>query len=319
MRKAAWAAAGIGSLILIGLAVCGSVNLAVGNRPMPSRVRNDQPPADPKTKFKVAVLGDSQKGLANLSNLLRRLKEEKVDLILHTGDLVSTNDEGHYRLIALYLERAGIDVPMVVVPGNHDLKGDPGRFRSEIGPLEISFLRGNVAFRTVDHSSGKPPDLPRVQALVDSAPAGAAVVLAMHVPPFDVEGKVRPGFEPFVEWLGKSRVKVLLGGHVHDYIRKEFGGTVAIANGVGGDYESWQLKQKVYATILEIDGTSIRDRAIELPPEHGFVENLEHFAVGHVAQAYRDHPFLAWAGTLVLAVITGWSFGRARLRRVSLE
>jgi predicted phosphodiesterase len=304
VRKLAWAAAGLGALLLLALAVCGAVNLAVGGRPMPARVRNDQPLDDPKPRFRVAVLGDSQKGLANLSTLLRRVKEEKVDLILHTGDLVSTNDEGHYRLVALYLERAGIEVPMVVVPGNHDLKGDSERFRREIGPLEVSFTRGKVTFLTVDNSSGKPREMKPV-------PAGD-LVLAMHVPPFDVSGKPLPAYGPFLEWLGKSRVKVLLSGHIHDYVRKELGGTLAIANGVGGDYESWQLKQKVYATILEIDGTSIRDRVVELPPEHGVVENLEHFAVGHAAQAYRDRPFLAWAATLVLAALTGFSFGAAR-------
>ena len=304
MKKAAWAGAGAGALLLLGLAVCGAVNLAVGGRPMPARVRNDQPLSDPGTRFRVAVLGDSQKGLANLSNLLRRVKEEKVDLILHTGDLVSTNDEGHYRLVALYLERAGLDVPMIVVPGNHDLKGSPERFRREFGPLEVSFVRGNVAVVTLDNSSGRPPEL--------KLPPGTDVVLAMHVPPFDVAGKPIASYAPFLEGLAKSRVRVLLSGHVHDYVRKEIGRTVAIANGVGGDYESWQLKQKVYATILEIDGATIRDRVIELPPEHGVVENLEHFAVGHVAQAYRDGPFLAWTGTLLLAALTGLSFGFAR-------
>jgi hypothetical protein len=33
-----------------------------------------------------------------------------------------------------------------------------------------------------------------------------------------------------------------------------------------------------------------------------------------VAQAYRDGPFLAWAGTALLAVLAGASFGFARRR-----
>jgi predicted phosphodiesterase len=314
VRKAARVGGVAGILALLVLALLGAVNLAVGDRPVPARVRNDAPLSDPAPRFRVAVLGDTQKGLANLSNLLRRLKEEKVDLILHTGDLVSTNDEGHYRLAALYLERAGIDVPMVVVPGNHDLKSDSARFRREIGPLEVAFVRGKAAFFTVDNASGKPPDLERLDRLVASAPEGAAVVLALHVPPFDAAGRTSRACEPFVEWLRKSRVRVLLSGHVHDYVRREIGPVVAIANGVGGDYESWKLKQKVYATVLEIDGTTIRDRAIELPPEHGVIENLEHFAVGHLAQAYRDRPILAWLGTALLAALTGVLIGIARRR-----
>jgi len=76
-----------------------------------------------------------------------------------------------------------------------------------------------------------------------------------------------------------------------------------IANGVGGDYESWQLRQKVYATILEVDGRKLSDRAIERAPEHGFVENLEHLAIGHVAEAFRRKGWLCWPA---VGLLLGW-------------
>jgi len=79
---------------------------------------------------------------------------------------------------------------------------------------------------------------------------------------------------------------------------------------VGGDYDKWQLDQKVYATILEIDGSKIMDRQIVLEPVHEIWENVEHLAIGHVGEAYRGHPILCWGGTLLLAGGVVWAIRR---------
>jgi hypothetical protein len=88
-----------------------------------------------------------------------------------------------------------------------------------------------------------------------------------------------------------------------------------IVNGVGGDYDSWQLDEKVHATILEIDGGKIRDRSITLPPEHGVVENLEHFALGHAIEAWRKRPLLCGGWTLVLIGAFAWGLREIRRKR----
>lgn len=271
-------------------------------------------PDVPGPSFRVAVLGDTQKGIGNLRNLLEELKKEKIDLILHTGDLVATNDEGHYRLAAAAFRRSELVVPLAVVPGNHDIKGDPRRFEATVGPLESSFRRGQVSFIVVNNASGAPPDLARLEARVAEAPHEDAVVLAMHVPPFDDKGGIRAGFGPFAVWLEQSRVRYLCCGHVHGYVRREIGRTVVIANGVGGDYESWQFDQKVCATILEVEGTAIRDRSIELPPSHGIVANLEHFAAGHLARMVHERLWIAQLVTSLLTLIAGYAFLRLWLR-----
>ncbi len=311
VRKPAWAGAVLGTLLLAFALLCGILDLAIGRRPMP----RDHSTRTGGGKVRVAVLGDSQKGLANLSNLLREVLKERPDVVLHTGDLVSTNDEGHYRLAALYMERGGLRRDLVVVPGNHDVKNGTERFERELGPLERSFTVGRVGFVLLDNADGRPPDPARLESRIREAGAPEAVVLAMHVPPFDARGEPFPKYAPFLEWLERTpRVKYVLAGHVHAYVRKQVGGAVVIANGVGGDYESWQLSQKVYATILEIDGSRITDRTIVLPPEHGLVENLEHFAVGHFAEAYRAQPLLCWGGTVALAGLVAWAW-RSALRR----
>ena len=109
VKITAWIAAGLGVLVLALLGICGIVNLILGSVPMPDLVGNGKANiplvASGEGPFKIGVLGDTQKGLASLARILEVLKEEDVDFIIHTGDLVSRNDEGHYRLAALTLAR----------------------------------------------------------------------------------------------------------------------------------------------------------------------------------------------------------------------
>jgi predicted phosphodiesterase len=317
MRVLAPAAAALGALALVAAALCGLVHLALDDPPVPGA---GEIPSVTEPRYRVAVLGDSQKGLRNLANLLRKIRNENVRFILHTGDLVSNNDDGHYRLAALALRRGNPDVPFLAVPGNHDIKGGYERFEQRLGPPERAFVAGRVAFALFDNALGAPPDPARIERTLAALPPHEAAVLAFHIPPFDARGDVLPGHEPFLEWLRRApRVRYVLSGHVHDYVRRRIGDAVLIANGVGGDYESWQLRQKVYATILEVDGDRIADRTLELPPEHGLVENFEHLALGHVGEAYRRHPALAWGATMLTAFLTGLGWGfRRRDRRARI-
>ena len=115
--------------------------------------------------------------------------------------------------------------------------------------------------------------------------------------------------------MEKSGVAYLLCGHEYGYLKKKVGETTVIINGVGGDYDKWQLDQKVYATILEVDGSKITDRTIEIEPVHEIWENIEHLAIGHVAEAYGRKPFLCWSATVLLAGAVAWGWIRLLRRR----
>ncbi len=306
MRKALWVVVIPGVLILLLELLCGLLWLLRG-QPSPL----SRGPLPTSRAYKVAVLGDIQKGLANFANLLQRVGQEHVGLILQTGDLVAENDPGHYRLVKLAVERSGTKVPFCVTPGNHDLKDSPDLFEREVGPLEQSFVVGDVAFVLIQNAWGTPPpDVNHIEERIAAAGPHRAVVLAMHQPPLDLQGEPKPEYAAFLQWLEKSGVAYLLTGHVHAYLRKQVGSTVVIVNGVGGDYDSWQLGQKVYATLLDIDGAKITDRAIEQPPEHGVIENLDHLALGHLAEAFRRQPGLSWGATLLIAAGVAWAFRR---------
>jgi predicted phosphodiesterase len=309
VRKLLWAAVLLGTLVLAGLQL---LKYLAGRISWETAVRLEGAAwlGPTSSRFNVGVMGDAQKGLANLSNITRALLKERAQYLLQTGDLVSTNDNGHYQLAELYLVRGGTDRWPIVVPGNHDIKGGTDEFEFNCGPLERSFTMNDVAFVTLNNASGKPPDLKHVEARIAAAGPHKSLVLAMHVPPFDLQGTPRPEYEVFLSWLEKSKVAYLLCGHVHAYLKKKVGETTVIINGVGGDYDSWQMNQKVYGTILEIDGATITDRRIEIEPVHEVWENVEHLAAGHVGEAYRQHPVLCWGATLLLAAGVGWGWVR---------
>lgn len=254
--------------ILSGLAA-GVLGLLLGVRTLTPEA--PWPPSawsPPPGPYKVAVLGDIQKGLTNARNLVEKLREAGVSLTLQTGDLASENDDAHYRLAARAIRK--LPGSFRTVPGNHDIKGTPDRFVKAFGALEFD-LPGPVTFVGVNNAFGEALDLPRLEART----AGKeAVVLLFHVPNFD---------PAFVAWLEKSpRVKYVFCGHSHEYAERKIGSTTVIVNGVGGDYDSWELDQKVYAVLLDIEGTSIRHSTITLPPEHGVWDNVEHAALGHL-------------------------------------
>ncbi len=307
MKKLLWTGAIAGTLLLLFLGLLGYIDrtLVLFCPAVP------EPPDLKQPGYRVGVLGDAQKGLANLRNATAAVLKEKVLFILQTGDMVSNNDEGHYRLARRYLFLGGWPNWPAIAPGNHDLKGGSERFESHIGPLEKSFTQDGVAFVLVNNAFGNPIPTPaHLEERIAAAGPHQAVVLAMHQAPFDVQGQAKPAYAEFLAWLEKSKVNYLFCGHEHGYIKKKVGDTTVIINGVGGDYDKWQLDQKVYATILEIDGSKITDRSIALEPVHEVWENVEHLAVGHVGEAYRRHPIPCWGGNLLLLGGVIWAFRR---------
>jgi hypothetical protein len=304
VRKLLWAGVLPGTGLLLGLAFCAVLDAgdpglapASGGGKIESGV------------FRIAVLGDAQKGLANLRNILRAVTAEKVFLMVQTGDLVASNDEGHYRLAIRYWRRGGGWGTPAVAPGNHDIKGGTERFQRYLGPLEWSTVVGDVAIVALNNAFGTPPPDPKqIEARLSAAGPHKTAVLLMHQAPFDLSGNPKPDYASFLAWLEKSGIAYLLCGHEHAYLKKKVGQTTVIINGVGGDYDKWQLDQKVSATILDVEGARITDRRIEIEPAHEVWENIEHLAIGHVAEAYRQKALLCWLGTLLLSAAVGWGW-----------
>ena len=270
-------------------------------------------------KTKMAVFGDTQKGLAGFAALAELAKAEDIDLAIHTGDLVSHADVGHYDLALKWVERARLGVPFVVAPGNHDIKDGAGLFEEQIGHRQFAFRWGPVDIVVVDNAVA-PPGEAAVEKLL--AAAKGPILLFMHVPPHDTTKNTlvpKSTYTCFLEMIRKYPVRYVFSGHAHGYSRIEDGGIVYIANGVGGDSDSWQFDQKACMTIVEATTTTvegapvdIQAREISIEPVFGLQANVEHLAIGHVGEIMLRTP---WGIPALLLLILILALIYRRLRR----
>nr|WP_306267700.1 metallophosphoesterase [Pararhizobium sp. IMCC3301] len=158
--------------------------------------------------------------------------QTNLDFVAVTGDLAENGDIGSYLKIKQFMDM--LDIPVFVVPGNHDLR-EP--FRSvfgssgplpEAGPLDFyvnsaeaqiigldSLIEGTMTGRLTDRQ------LDRLQTNLLSATAPHTIILLHHSPfstglaEFD-EITTIEGDQVFGELIRNARSKVtLLCGHIH--------------------------------------------------------------------------------------------------------
>jgi len=154
-----------------------------------------------------------------------------VDAVVVSGDLTDSGDEADYRLARQLLGR--LEVPVHVLPGNHDLRGllrsafelpgegeAPINYSGEIGELRLVILDSIVAgqdpgafdaeqLRWLDEELSKEPERP--------------TLLAMHHPPlttglpeWDAINLLPPERAALAEVVGRHpQLRAIVGGHLH--------------------------------------------------------------------------------------------------------
>lgn len=170
----------------------------------------------------------------------------RVDVVVVTGDLVHAGDVAEYTMLRQLL--AGLEMPVYLVPGNHD---DRGNFReifadSDYLPTEGEFLHYAIedhpvrliGLDTVVPGAAGGELCERRRAWLEetlAAAPGRPTVIFMHHPPF------RTGIEHMdvialqdadAEALGRlverhPRIERVLCGHVHRPIQVRWRGTLA--------------------------------------------------------------------------------------------
>lgn len=237
------------------LAVGARLGARVGRRPTTAAWANRAPPSlqAPAT---VAFLGDVQRGIRDVARpLVEALARERAALLVSSGDLASHGEAPYYGIVARALDEAGLAVPMLVVPGNHDLEpggvrdAAPGRalFEAAVGPRAWSMRVGPLRLVGVDDASGpvEPEHLDLVRSAVEGADAdeggnAAPWILVCHKPPRRID---HPGADPI---SGADRLVALLearppvavvSGHLRDDADVTVGGVRYLANVRGGDFE----------------------------------------------------------------------------------
>jgi len=219
--------------------------------------------------FKFLVLGDIQSSFKNLNKLAYSNAGENISFIIQTGDLFSHADEGHYSLVIHELNKYNSNLPILVVPGNHDIKEGEFLFHNYFGSRQYYFFCYKCLFIIIDNSLG-PPYTTQFQwlkkTLSDNYPKAKHTFIFMHRESIEWErGKPHPALDdyaPFFRLLHTFQVDYVFSGHLHNYQRLEKSGTIFISNGLTSKMNGFMKISPNYITLVKVSADGIQDSKI---------------------------------------------------------
>lgn len=190
---------------------------------------------------------DTARHLRSAVSAVMRLQPRPHAIII-SGDLVESGHPAQYLHLQRILAKASL--PIWLIPGNHD---DPTTLRRclgpagwlgppaptgkldyavSIGPLRLVALDSTVQAKP--HGDLEPAQLAWLDSTLAEQPE-APTLVALHHPPFDSGIRfmdamsLREGREPLEAIVAKHRqVERVLSGHVHRFITRRFGRTLAM-------------------------------------------------------------------------------------------
>ncbi len=195
--------------------------------------------------FTFALVGDSRGNPEKFQGILAAAAAHDPAFIIHAGDFSTIGSAEQYAEAVKVLK--GCPVPVVVVPGNHDMVAAGGNlFRKVFGPPDFYIQIGAYHFIFIDTTDGKLDgefvSLPGKKELLplDRICAKANnVVIVAHTPPSIAPLKVH-GAEaitgPFIELIrnNSSRIRAVVCGHLHGYAQASISGVPLIISGGAG-------------------------------------------------------------------------------------
>lgn len=191
----------------------------------------------PTRLFHVSDLHFGREDVAALAWFAERVREERPDAVICTGDLTMRARSAEFAAAQAWLQALG--VPVTIEPGNHDLP-----YYNPVARLLVPYRR----YRAVERAIERPLALSGVQLVplkttarlqlrslawgrvsrsglpeavrqLREKPEGAVAIVAVHHPlaraGFEGHGDTRRG-EAALAALAEAGADVVLSGHVHD-------------------------------------------------------------------------------------------------------
>jgi 3',5'-cyclic-AMP phosphodiesterase len=194
--------------------------------------------------YVIAHLSDPHlDGSAAARDRLRRVVDylrafsRPVDVVLVTGDLADHGRAAEYDEVAAEL---ALDVPVLMLPGNHDVsaplraglrvkspgEGHPVHQVQEVGAARFVLLDTSVPGE--DHGLLSAASLEWLAAVLDE-PVDGPLFVAFHHPPNKLQHPVLDQWtlqdaEPFAAVLRGKPITAILTGHVHNGVSTTFAG-----------------------------------------------------------------------------------------------
>ncbi len=189
--------------------------------------------------FDFVVIGDSRDAVETHTRLLDQAKALKPLFILNTGDFVREGQAFEYENYKKQI--ASVDLPMLHIPGNHDVRYGPEAYRQYVGELNWFFDWQGIRIIGLDNATGKftPESVAFAREMLTDR---KICLVAFHNPPAigrwavhamitDQQGG-RGG-----EVLGlikTAKVPMVFLGHIHLYDEMDMDGTRYIISAGGG-------------------------------------------------------------------------------------
>jgi 3',5'-cyclic AMP phosphodiesterase CpdA len=213
--------------------------------------------AEIKDGFDFVALGDSRDGAEVYARLLTRAKSLHPLFIIHTGDFVKNGSPGEYENYVKQI--AALDIPMVHLPGNHDLRTGQDTYRQYVGEPNWYFDLGDIRFIGLDNGSGKfTPEAVAFarKTLIDQK----TCLVSFHYPPavgrwavhaMSEDPKAGGGSE-VMDLIKKVKVPLVFLGHIHLYDEMDINGTQYIITAGGGArlYSKYNFGKPEYGFLL---------------------------------------------------------------------
>lgn len=190
------------------------------------------------------VLGDSRDHGGLFPVLLEQVaREDGAAFVIHLGDLVNRSRLWEYQ--QFFADLHGLKgLPLLVVPGNHELKGEAHLFREIFGPADLSFRLGEYAFVLVNNAAREgfsPAQRRWLAAELDRHRDARLRLVFLHVPLFDPRpGPTKPHAMPAGEAgqlltvLKEGRADHVFAGHIHGYFTGDWEGLPYTISGGAG-------------------------------------------------------------------------------------
>lgn len=297
----------------------------------PAAVEKAVAAGDPAKPLRIAVLGDVQNGISELGDVLDAHRAAGVDLVMQLGDAANKGLPGRYAVLRRVFEEHAPGIPVIAVPGNHDIEpdGTTARWTEWVGPPEWRIDVRGWRIVGLDDAAGpiSEASMALLRQVAKEPPPRCGTILVAHRPLARAEGE--PGNDT-VDARARQVASTGLvatmtfSGHWHrNDTTPDALGTIHYLLGENCDRSSAGDDPSVSKAVLTLDpvvpegaakGSGHRLVVDRIPRRVRVSDEFLRTAVGSFYPWLRDHSWALWAALLVAALAAA-AFAHAALRR----
>lgn len=213
--------------------------------------------ADLSKGFDFVVIGDSRDGAEVYNRLLNRARAFSPLFILNTGDFVREGQPFEYESYVKQI--APFDIPILHLPGNHDVRYGPETYRKYVGESNWYFDLDGFRIIGLDNATGKFSEeaVRFAQGILTSR---KICLVAFHIPPaigrwvahamIDDQKGGQGG--QMMDLIKEAKVPMVFLGHIHLYDEMDIDGTKFIISAGGGAklYNKYNFGRPEFGFVL---------------------------------------------------------------------